>query len=310
MNRNIDLLAIGNPCADIVVRTARMPGWDDKCVGEAVGTFAGGTEANVACAASRLGLATAVFGDVGSDAHAQFLLDEFERFGVDTTWVARRADAASATTAIFVSPEGERSIVWVPMAPTARPDLETALRRTRVAYTMPYDADALDALARSTHAAGAELAIDIEREGAGRPGRLEAFLHCCDVAFMNESGFSTATGTAPDATGLASLLASGRAHTVVVTMGARGAMAIDATGFATHPAFDTEVVDTTGAGDAFNAAFLAARSRDATLQRALAFACAAASRTVARMGARSGLPTWNEVGGTLARTGSPRENRR
>jgi len=302
MNKTIDLLAIGDPCADVVIRAERVPTWDDKCVGSAAGLYAGGTEANVACAASRLGLATAMFGQVGDDSHAPFLLDEFTRFGVDSSLMMRRSRTPSATTVILVSPLGERALVWVPMPPGARApeQLDAALQRSRMAYTMPYNEAELAALADAAHRSGTQLAIDVEREGAKRPGALQRLLRHCDIAFMNETGFTTAMGCAPSADGLRALHAGGRAHTIVVTLGACGVIAIDRHGVATQPAFPAQVVDTTGAGDTFNAAFLAARCLELDLNQALAFGCAAASKTVAVIGARSGLPTRSEVQALLA----------
>jgi sugar/nucleoside kinase (ribokinase family) len=84
----------------------------------------------------------------------------------------------------------------------------------------------------------------------------------------------------------------GRARVVVVSLGARGAMAASRDDWAQQPALPVRVIDTTGAGDTFNAAFLVAHRRWRSLSACLAFACAAASRTVQAVGARSGLPTF------------------
>jgi len=70
---------------------------------------------------------------------------------------------------------------------------------------------------------------------------------------------------------------------------------MDRSCFAIQEAFPTQVVDTTGAGDTFNAAFLVAYLDGLALQEALRFACAAASCTVAAMGARGGLPDRRQV---------------
>jgi ribokinase/sulfofructose kinase len=70
--------------------------------------------------------------------------------------------------------------------------------------------------------------------------------------------------------------------------------------FAQHPAFAQEVLDTTGAGDTFNAAFLVATLEGQGLQASLRFACAAASHAVTAVGARSGMPDRATVDRTLA----------
>jgi ribokinase/sulfofructose kinase len=300
MTATIDLLAIGNPCVDLVIHAARVPSWDDKCIGQAGGIFSGGTEANVACAASRLGLSTAVFGQVGEDAHAEFLIEDLKRFGVDVSMVAKREDAASATTVILVSPQGERAIVWVPMPARERSALRAALAMSRIAYTMPYDANDLEELSALAVAAGAQVVIDVEREGASGAGALPRLLQHCDIAFMNESGFTTAMGQPPTLEGLRALRDIGKAHTVVVTMGARGALAVSGQVSAVHAAFWAPVVDTTGAGDTFNAAFLAGRAAGVDLRQSLAWGCAAASKTIASVGARTGMPCLEQIKAMLS----------
>lgn len=79
-------------------------------------------------------------------------------------------------------------------------------------------------------------------------------------------------------------------------------MAVDRFGFAKQPAFARPVVDTTGAGDTFNAAFLVATIEGQTLHSALRFACAAASCTVAAVGARASLPDRRTVQAIASQT--------
>ena len=82
---------------------------------------------------------------------------------------------------------------------------------------------------------------------------------------------------------------------VVVTLGARGAIALTATETATQSAFPVEMVDATGAGDCFNAAFLVASQDTKSLAYSLEFACAAAALSVTSAGARAGLPNSENV---------------
>jgi len=296
-SRGIDLLAVGNPCVDLVIGTRRLPRWDDKALGRALGVYAGGTESNVACAASRLGWRSAVFGEVGDDPHAQLLIDDFHLHGVSTAHLAQRRATASAMTTVFVSGAGERAIVYVPMkrrreaASELRPGFIDALADSRCVYTMPYDAEAFARLSVAARAVGTRVAIDVEREVAGDPATLATLLAGSDVAFFNESGFLSASGRIPSREALGDMLAAGGPRVIVVSLGARGAIAASADDWAVQPAWPVRVIDTTGAGDSFNAAFLVARRRWRSLATCLAFACAAASRTVQAVGARSGLAT-------------------
>jgi ribokinase len=299
--RPLDLLALGDPCVDLVYRSERLPAWDDKARGAMLGLFGGGTEANAACNAARLGWRCALFGRTGDDPHADFLCSDLARHGVQLQHLARVARGSSSVALVALSAAGERSVVWLPpgggdAAPPDRgAERRAALARSRWAYTMPYAADALVRLARETTAAGTRLAIDVEREGARAvPGGLAALLQHADLVFLNQGGFAAATGgQSPNADTLQALCRGGRARTVVVTLGADGALAADRDeGVARALAFPAEVVDTTGAGDTFNASFLVARDRGAPLVTALQQASRAAARTVAAFGARGALASF------------------
>ena len=307
--RPLDLLALGDPCVDLVYLAPRLPGWDDKTRGTMLGLFGGGTEANAACNAARLGWRCALFGRTGDDLHADFIHRDLAQHGVQLQHLARQARGSSSVAVVAVSAQGERSVVWLPPAddedappPDRGAERRDALARSRWAYTMPYDAEALATLARETEAAGTLLAIDIEREGTRAvAGGLGPLLQQADLVFLNQGGFEAATGLAPDGDTLQALCRGGRARTIVVTLGAEGALAADRDqGTAQAAACPAEVVDTTGAGDTFNATFLVARDRGEPLAAALQQACRAAARTVSVFGARGALATF-----TAADAGPP-----
>jgi sugar/nucleoside kinase (ribokinase family) len=291
-SRRWDLLAFGDPCADVVIGVTEAPRFGEKVLGRRLGTFAGGTTANTACAFAKLGGRAAVYGRVGDDAHAALLRESLHAFGVDTQCLHGEPHSASASVIALIPPTGERAIVYMPMAPQPlhTQELEAALQQSRVLYAMPYELDEFIVASRIARDSGAQVAIDIEAAVApDREAMLQRIAHA-DIAFFNESGFMAGTGEAPTAAALAALLDTGL-HTVVVTLGAAGAMAASREVFVQHPAFAQEVVDdTTGAGDTFNAAFLVAMLEGQSLQASLRFACAAASHAVTAVGARSGMP--------------------
>jgi sugar/nucleoside kinase (ribokinase family) len=301
-DRPLDLLALGDPCVDLVYLAPRLPGWDDKARGTLLGLFGGGTEANAACNAARLGWRCALFGHTGDDLHADFIHRDLAQHGMQLQHLVRQARGSSAVALVGVSPQGERSVMWLPPGidedappPDRGAERRDALARSRWAYTMPYRAGALATLARETETAGTRLAIDVEREGARAvAGGLAPLLQQADLVFLNQGGFEAATGLAPDGQTLQALCRGGRARTIVVTLGAEGALAADRDeGAAQAAACPAEVVDTTGAGDTFNATFLVARDRGAPLAAALRQACRAAARTVAVFGARGALATFS-----------------
>lgn len=291
-SRRWDLLAFGDPCADVMIAVEETPRLGEKVLGRALGTFAGGTTANAACAFARLGGRAAVYGRVGDDAHALLVRRSLREFGVGTRYLHTEAHSASASVIAMISPSGERSIVYMPMRPRElhAPKLEGALRQSRVLYAMPYALDEFVVASRLARASGAWVAIDVEAAVAPDREALRQRVAHADIAFFNESGFTAGTGASPTQAGLSALLDSG-VQSVVVTLGAAGAMAASRDGFARHPAFAQAVADTTGAGDTFNAAYLLAALEGQDLHTSLRFACAAASHAVTAVGARSAMPT-------------------
>lgn len=290
--RCYDLLAIGDPVLDVWVRAGGLPRWDDKRLGQGSAILAGGSEANAACAASRLGLRTALVGRLGDGPEADFLCDELRRFGVGTEALQREPDLASALAVVFVSDRGERAITYVPMA-AAEPrwsTLEALLPLSRSVYLLPYDMPVFARLAQRARQAGTQVVVDVERAVAAQPNALATLCAGADVLCFNEAGFQRATGHAADSASAAALLAQSHAHTLVVSLGPRGALAVDRAGSASHGAYACEVVDTTGAGDCFNAGFVSARLQGHGLAAALSKACAAAALCIECVGPRDGLP--------------------
>jgi len=289
-SRPFDLLAYGDPNADHVFETAVIPGPDQKVLGRNLGLFPGGTVANVACAASRLGARVASYGRVGSDAAGAVLRTDFQAFGVSTDFVTT-ADHPSAAAMIMVDASGEKALIYAPMPsePLDETRLAEAARNSRVVYSMPYDINEFRRISDVSHQSGADVAIDIEAAVAPTVERLDALLSLSDIVFMNESGFrATQTGEITEAT-VRPLLDRGP-RLIVVTLAEKGALAVTRDESVRQAAFPARLVDATGAGDCFNGAFLAATFAGQPLADSLAFACAAASLAVEAVGARTGIP--------------------
>lgn len=299
------LLAYGDPCVDLVTAVGQLPERGGKVVGRPIGVLSGGTTSNFICAAGRLGLPSALFGRVGGDAHGAMLRQSVAGFGVDTDYLRCEAEAASACAFIMVTPDGEKSIVYQPMAAMSpdRAELEAAARQSRVVYAMPYDLDEFDILSTAARGQGALVAIDLEEAVAPDAAAMRARAARADIVFFNHTGFMAGTGQPPSFEAMRALLALGP-RLIVVTMGPDGAMAVSATEQAAQAAFPAAVVDTTGAGDSFNAAFLSQWLEGRALHEALRFGCAAASCTVAVAGAKAGLPDRPAVEALLARHAS------
>lgn len=304
--RRWDFLAFGDPCADVVLALDAPPRFGEKLLGRALGTFAGGTTANAACAFSKLGGRAAVFGCVGDDLYAGLARRSLGEFGVDMGHLSTEPASASASVIAMVPASGDRAIVYMPMAPRelqAGP-LAAALRQSRLLYAMPYDLDEFAVVSRLANECGTLVAVDIEAAVAPDREAMLQRIDRADIAFFNESGFRAGTGQAPSLAALSALLGRTRLRAVVVTLGAAGAIAASREGQARHGAFvPPTVADTTGAGDTFNAAFLLTLLEGQSLESCVRFACAAAGHAVTAIGARSGMPDRAAVERTV-RTGT------
>lgn len=290
-SRRWDLLALGDPCADLVVAVDALPAVGGKVLARALGDFSGGTTANAACAFSRLGGQAAVFGRVGDDAWGASLRDSLQEDGVDVSRLLTSPGQASGRVIALIPPGGDRALVVIPMAPGAPRDdaLAEAACQARVLYAMPYDLEELRRVRRIADRAGSRIAIDLEAAVVPDAGAMAQRLMLADIAFFNREGFVAATGGEPTPEALTTLLDFGPS-TVVVSLGSEGAIAADRQGTARQAAFRVPAVDTTGAGDTFNAAFLISHLEGQPLAACLRFACAAAGLAVGAVGARTGMP--------------------
>jgi ribokinase/sulfofructose kinase len=294
--QTLDILAVGGAALDTVITLDHLPAHDEKVLGKLAGYLPGGPAGNFACAASRLGLRVAMLAEVGSDEPGRLIVEDFQRHGVDTSLIQVIEGAASNFTIGLIDPTGEKAMVVVPMLADDYPlDLvASVLPRTRLVFGMPHDRVRFAALIDSAHRSGVEVMIDVEKTILEDVTDIGAFLAGVDIVSFNVESFAAATGESPSIEGARKLLDLGP-HTVVITRGARGALAASRGAVAETPGYRVEVTDTTGASDTFNAAFARAMLGGMPLCNGLRFANAAAAISVTGLGPRGHLPRVEEV---------------
>ncbi|MFM9592880.1 ribokinase [Streptomyces scabiei] len=294
-----DLLVVGSANADLVIGVERRPGAGETVLGSDLAVHPGGKGANQAVAAARLGARTALLARVGDDGHGRLLLDSQRAAGVDTAGVLV-GGAPTGVALITVDPSGDNSIV---VSPGANGRLT------------PEDVRAADALLRASRVVSAQLEIPLETvvevvrrlpEGTrfvlnpSPPRELPAeVLAACDPLIVNEHearvivGGEPAGSPAPEDWARA-LLALGP-RSVVVTLGAEGALVATAERSVRVAAVTVDAVDTTGAGDAFTAALAWRLGAGAEPAEAAAYAARVGAVAVTRAGAQVSFPTAEEV---------------
>ena len=302
-DRRFDILAIDRVALDIVLKVKRLPGHGEKELGDFVGRLPGGPAANFACAASRQGMRVAALATLGEDEAAQIIIDDFHDFGVDTSYVRQDPARQSNFTVILLEPSGERSIIAVPAEPHI---YETALLnelfpQCRALQTMPHGVDRFVRMGTMAQAAGTIVMVDIEATIMTDRAGLEKTLKCVDIASFNARGLVTISGEEATIDGARKLLDLDLGpEMVVVTLGSDGALVVTKEESHQVPGWKVDVVDTTGAGDTFNATFLTGLLQGQPLSECITRANAGAAMAVTGLGPRGCLPTQSEITQFLA----------
>jgi sugar/nucleoside kinase (ribokinase family) len=313
-----DLLVIGDCNPDVMVVGGDVTpafGQQEKLV-DGISLETGGSASITAVAAARLGLRVALAAAVGDDPAGRFMLGQLAAEGVDTASVAVRADVPTGMT-VALSAGGDRAILTATGAVatlTARDVPSALLVRARHVHVSSYFlvADSLGpglaALLDAARAAGASTSLDTNWDPAQRwadprltealaytslllPNEAEA-LHL--AAALHPPGVPGMPGVAgvPGLPGLeqamAALTAAGPA--LVVKLGERGALYADGTRRYLAEPPPVKVVDTTGAGDCFNAGVIAGLLGGLDLPAAVALGCAVGAASTRAPGGTAGSP--------------------
>ncbi|MFF9210987.1 MULTISPECIES: ribokinase [unclassified Streptomyces] len=293
-----DLLVVGSANADLVIGVERRPAAGETVLGSDLSVHPGGKGANQAVAAARLGARTALLARVGDDAYGRLLLDSQRAAGVDTVGVLV-GGAPTGVALITVDPSGDNSIVVSPgangrLTPADVRAASSLFQTSRVVSTqLEIPLESVQEVVRSL-ADGSRFVLN---PSPPRPLPREV-LDACDPLIVNEHeakvilGDAAAGDTPEDWARI--LLAKGP-RSVVITLGAEGALVASARGMDRVPSVKVDAVDTTGAGDAFTAALAWRLGEGASLAEAAAYAARVGAAAVTRRGAQESYPTADEV---------------
>lgn len=291
-----DLLVVGSANADLVIGVDRRPEAGETVLGSDLAVHPGGKGANQAVAAARLGARTALLARVGDDGHGRLLLDSQRSAGVDTIGVLV-GGAPTGVALITVDPSGDNSIV---VSPGANARLN------------PGDVRAAVSLFAASRVVSAQLEIPVETVAEvvrnlapgtrfvlnpSPPVPLPAeILSACDPLVVNEHEARVILGTTHDsAEEWASALLARGPRSVVITLGAEGALVASGSASVKVPSVKVAAIDTTGAGDAFTAALAWRLGLGEDLPTAAAFAVRVGAATVTKEGAQTSFPTTEET---------------
>ena len=273
----VDVVGLGEVSLDRRIGVQFLPGPGEKQAVRADQSFPGGQVATAMLGCARLGLSTRFIGAVGCDESADAALEPLVAGGVDVRAV-QRIDGGSTRQAwvLVESVQGERSVIEKRDA-SVRVDTGQ-LDRNRIVNARALLIDVTDpdaAIWAARHARGAGIAVFLDADRLSPAA--EKLLPWVDFPVVSQR-FAEEIGSGVSIlAGLRQMLEIG-AVTAVVTLGERGALAVDAQGEYQSAAFEISPEDTTGAGDAFHAAWITAAIAGKDLESALRMANAVAAR--------------------------------
>ncbi|AIW40236.1 ribokinase [Paenibacillus sp. FSL M7-0802] len=282
---------IGSSSMDLVVTSSKRPGAGETVLGESFTTVPGGKGANQAVAAARLGADVTMIGRVGDDHFGEQILRNFEENHVYTGYVKPVTHMESGTAHIVLA-EGDNSIVVVKAANNE--------------VTPAYVEEALDVIRSSDivliqQEIPSETVVYVSEICAKY--QVPLLLNPAPAREVDDSVIANATYITPNEHEAAimfkdmSLQEALRKYPnkLFVTEGSNGVRFFDGEQEVVVPTYKVEAVDTTGAGDTFNAAFAVALAEGNSLADSVKFANRAASLSVTKFGAQGGMPTRREV---------------
>jgi sulfofructose kinase len=296
--KRFDVVGIGVSTVDLLMVVDELPGAELVQRAHASLLQGGGPVATALVAVARLGGRAAMIDKLGDDWRGTLILEEFEREGVATDYIACAKGRTSSVASVLVRRgDAARTIIYAPgdsgeLSAAELP--EEAIVSSRILHLNGRHLQASLAAARTAQLHGVPVSFD---GGAGRYGdgvrELMGLTDLCIVARQFACAFSKVEELAAAA---AALLDCGP-RIVVITAGAEGSWIFDREGGCFHqPAFQMErVVDTTGAGDAYHGAFLFGMTNGYNLEQCARFASAVAAMNTLQLGGRSALPSCAEV---------------
>ncbi len=291
------ICVLGSLNMDLVVRSTKLPIPGETVQGHSLLTVPGGKGANQAVAVQRLGVPVHMVGRVGNDAYGRALQEHLSQEGVGLEGLRVERGCATGVAIVAVADSGENQILIIPGA-NGQVDLTDVDRLNPLLH----GADALllqleiplpvvVAAAQAAHELGIRVILDPAPAPEALPNELYPLI---DVLTPNQNEASRLTGISinspDDALRVAQTLQRRGPKRVVVTFGKRGAFCATADTTLRVPTFPVTVVDTTAAGDAFNAALAVGLVEGQSFYESLIRASAAGALTTTLPGAQTSLP--------------------
>lgn len=292
-----DLVTIGHVLMDIRIFVGEFPKADEEAKTDRLSLGGGGSAANVAVGASRLGVKSGFIGSIGFDTFGRVLLEELEHEGVDVAHVKVDTSTSSGLTVIAINNKGQ--VIMFGYTGASDKLFPSDLNKE---YISSSEHVHITGLSFDTALAAAKIAKKANVTVSFDPGRLMSkmglkrllpLLHYVDQILLNQEEARELTGVIELEKAAKAIIKSGP-KMVIIKRGPDGVFAMNHSKSFSVPAYPVKVVDTTGAGDAFSAGFITAQLEGKNFEDSVEFANATANLKITRVGARA-LPSRKAV---------------
>jgi ribokinase len=296
------VVVMGSYVADVAFRTKKLPAWGETYMGSEFKLGPGGKGSNQAVAAARAGAKVSFISKLGRDAFGDMARKIYREEGIDMAHLLTTDSATGAAAILIDAVRGENAIIVVPGACFELTPEEVERTRELIAGALVFvtqlelSVPTVEYGLRLAHSAGVPTILN-PAPGCRLP---ETIFPYCDYITPNESEAEVLTGirvaSVEDAELAADALLALGVRNAVITLGAHGVLVKNASVRQHIPAFFVgEVVETTGAGDAFNGGFAVALAEKKDVVEAARFGCAVAGISVTRPGTAPSMPFRGEI---------------
>lgn len=296
------IIVMGSYVADLAFRTEKLPTWGETYMGAEFRLGPGGKGSNQAVAAARAGAKVSFISKLAHDAFGDLARKTYREEGIDTTHLFETETPTGAAAIIIDAIKGENAIIVVPGACYELTPRDVEHAREMIAGSAVFVTQL--ELSLPTVEYGLKLAHSFGVPTILNPAPCcklpDSIYQYCDYMTPNETEAEMLTGipvsSLEDAERAADVLLARGVRNAIITLGVQGVLVKNAMTRQHVPAFDAgPVVETTGAGDAFNGSFAVALAEKMEIAQAARFGCAAAGISITRVGTAPSMPYRSEI---------------
>ncbi len=301
-NYIFDVVGLGLNSVDLLCELNTFPAFNSKSEASSIAYQGGGQVATAMVALSRLGLNVSYIGSIGDDKFGEFSIESLRSEGVNVENVTIQSGLSSQFAIVLVQSQGKeesrggRTIIWKRDTFISPENIDPELiASSKYLHIDGHNIDAEILACEIAKSEGTLISFDAERVFP----RIERLIEKTDFLISSENFPEQFTGEKNPFESLKRIFSFGP-KLVGMTLGYKGVLAFDGSTFYEIESFPVNVVDTTGAGDAFHAGFLYGQIKNFSIEKSLQYGNAVAAINCTKLGGRSALPSSDEVSNFLS----------